>query len=253
VRREEIHEAWVPPGGAWSLWARPVLFAQMPEDPVSPGPTAGAPLAFRLPDPVWAPSAEEGAVLVIDLPGGESVAAGLALAARGYRPVPLFNACTGPKEVIDQGPILRGLRAGAPHLASLSLPPDAPPAFLLDDGRMEPKKPLEPEVFDNRWMVFPEDFPSARLLRARGFTRAVLVQRSRLQPRPDLAHVLRRWQEAGIAVEARDPDIATPPRPIVVDRPARYRGMWYRVLALLGLRAAPIGGFGSVIPKPSSG
>ena len=29
MQREAIHDAWVPAEGAWSLWAKPVLFAQM--------------------------------------------------------------------------------------------------------------------------------------------------------------------------------------------------------------------------------
>ena len=42
MNREAIYEAWVPQAGAWSLWARPVLFGQMSAtsgpDPAYPTP-----------------------------------------------------------------------------------------------------------------------------------------------------------------------------------------------------------------------
>ena len=42
----------------------------------------------------------------------------------------------------------------------------APPAFLLDSDRMKAPAP-DPGRFDNRWLVFPQDFPSAAFLRSR--------------------------------------------------------------------------------------
>src|SRR5262245_39500868 len=249
MRREEIYEIWVPPDGVWSLWARPILFAQMSSDDLP---------EFAMPQPpgivvAWAPGVADGAALVIDLPGEESVVTGLALAGRGYRPVPLYNACTGRAEVIDQGPIVAVLRAGAAYLASLSLATDAPPAFLLDAHRMSPSREVKPGVFDNRWKVFPQDFPSASFLTARGFTRAVLVQRGRSQPQEDLAHVLCRWQDAGLLIEAKDVAQSGPPGPVAVDRPTWYRAAWYRVWAMLGLRRCSEGGFGARYPEATHG
>src|SRR5947209_2444862 len=107
----------MPPGHLWSLWAKPILFAQMAES--SSGSVGGE--SWRALDVSQAPAASEHAVLVVDLEAEESVRFGLALAARGYRPVPLYNACTGPHEVIDQRPILEALRNGTGFLASQSL------------------------------------------------------------------------------------------------------------------------------------
>ncbi len=259
MQPEMVYAAWVPAEGVWSLWARPVLFAQMAESPEPPagdgGPAEPAASGIQAAPAgaAWIPRAGEGAMLVVDLPGEESVRTGLALAGRGYRPVPLYNACTGPQEVIDQGPILRALRRGATSLRTLTLAADAPPAFLLDDRRMSPAGPMRPGAFDNRWQVFPEDFPSARLLTARGFRRAVLVQRGRRQPQEDLAHVLRRWQDAGIAVEAKDVADGRPPLPITVASPRWYRALWHRALAILGLRRCRQGGFGRIVPEPGGG
>jgi hypothetical protein len=254
MRREAVYEAWVPPGGVWSLWARPILFAQMPDtDQPDPAAAAAAADPWTGIDVAWAPDAASKTVLVIDLPGKESVLTGLALAGRGYRPVPVYNACTGQHEVIDQGPIIQGLRAGAAYLQSLALPAEAPPAFLLDDNRMNPVRDLRGGVFDNRWKVFPQDLPSARFLRARGFARVLLAQRGRRVPQEDLAHVVRRWQDEDIEVEGKDVADAAPPGLIRVNRPAWYRRVWYRLRAALGLRRSFRGGFGGEIPTPSHG
>ena len=65
--------------------------------------------------------------------------------------------------------------------------------------------------------------------------------------------MLRRWQDAGLALEAKDVADAAPPAPIMVDRPAWYRRVWYRTLTALGLRRSGRGGFGGVVPEPSHG
>src|SRR5437870_2034209 len=110
MEREASHEVWAPDEGAWSLWARPTLFGQIP---VSTRPFGSALSEMRAEQPWlnvplgWAPPPAENAALILDLPEAEAVHLGLALAGRGYRPVPLYNGCTGPSELIDQGPILR--------------------------------------------------------------------------------------------------------------------------------------------------
>jgi hypothetical protein len=248
MQREAIYEAWVPQGGVWSLWARPVLFAQMPDtvEPSSEQPW----LAMAID---WVPPPGEKVVVVLDLPGDVAVHFGLALAGRGFRPVPLFNGCTGPNEAIDQGPILRALQAGAAYLGGLSLPADAPPAFLLDSRRGYAERPLRPGVFDNRWKVFPEDFPSEEVLQQRAVRRVLLVQRDRYETYDDLARVLRYWQEAGIALEAKYLAEPGPPRRLVVPAIPWYRRWWYGLLALLGVQRSPRDGFGYVVPEPSHG
>src|SRR5205823_3624131 len=97
------------------------------------------------------------------------------------------------------------------------------------------------------------DFPSANLLVAFGIRRIVLVQESNREPKVDLSHTLRRWQEAGLAIFSVGLDGPVLPRPIVVDRPSAFRLVWYNILAKLGLRASPLGGFGGRLPLQSSG
>jgi hypothetical protein len=293
VQREAIYDVWAPRDGVWSLWARPVLFATMLENagpgrtgdtsvttrPVlftttlenAPGSTGEQP--WRRLDVSWAPAAGErtalvvrsraaGArrvaagertALVVDLDGEESVHMGLALAARGYRPVPLFNACTGLHEVIDQRSIVDALRAGTEYLAAQPLPPNAPPAFLLDARRMSPFRRVRPGDFDNRWQVFPQDFPSVPFMKGQGFTLAALVQRGRKDPQDDVNDVLLGWQNFGVRIQVKDLYDAAAPTPVILAQPPWYRWIPRRILETIGLRGAPRGGFGRIVPEPSQG
>ena len=176
---------------------------------------------------------------------------GLSLVRCGFRPVPLFNGCTGQHEVIDQKPIIEALRAGAAYLATSTLA-NAPPAFLLDSRRSGPPT-VNTGDFDNRWKIFPQDFPSASHLSSRGFARSLLVQRNSAKPADDLAHVLRRWQEADIPIELIELSSSRTPTPITVETPNDYRSPWQRVLAIFGLRQNSRGGLGDVVPEPSHG
>lgn len=235
---EEIYDVWAPAGGEWSRWAKPVLFAS----------------ARRIEGNVQLPQVDVGwiregaAAIVVDLDGITSVAAGVALAARGFRPVPLYNGAHGPEAVVDQEPLLAALAAGAGALRTLALHSSAPPAFLLDARRF-PAQTAAPGKLDNRWMVFPQDLPSANLLLSRGIRRAFVLFEKPLKD--DLAHVLRRWQEGGLRIEGRPEKDGDPPRPIDVPRPSRFRSMCYRALAILGLGRNDAGGFGIRIPSPA--
>jgi hypothetical protein len=267
MNREAIYEAWVPQTGAWSLWARPVLFGQMSAtsdpDPAYPTPirwawdlfgqtgrTAGEQPGLNLPID-WAPLHAQNAVLILDLPGAEGVHMGLALAGHGYRPVPLYNGCTGPSELLDQGPILHALRDGAVFLAERALPGDAPPAFLLDSRRQSLPRPLRPGMLDNRWQVFPEDFPSAQVLEQRRVSRVIWIGYGK--PQDDLARVLRGWQEARIALEAKDVAIAGPPRQMIMPPAPWWRRWWNCLRSQLGLQSRPRDGFGYIVPVRTHG
>lgn len=252
VNREEIFEAWAPAGAAWSHWARPVLFAQMPpEIERLPLPTSGQP--WLLLDVAWAPPADGQTLLILDLPEQESVYLGLALAHRGYRPVPLFNACTAPNELVPQVRIHRALHDGAADLRALSLPPEAPPAFLLDEMRHVPARRVEPPNFDNRWRVYIEDFPEAARMQAWGLTRAILVQRVRLPVPDDLRLILWDWQDTGFSLAVKDLASSNPPRPFVLQQPAWPVRLWEWLFHALGGRRSPKHGFGHKIVPASHG
>jgi hypothetical protein len=261
MNMQQLFEIWAPPDAVWSRWAKPVLFAESPAVAAvhgaipSPHPASPEP-----PPPPDEPRDETRAkfqedsvtAFIVDLPGAKSVELGLALARAGYRPVPLYNTAYHPAALVAVGPILDRLEAGREEVEGIR--PGAPPAFLLDAQRGTAASRM-PGRFDNRWIVFPQDFPSATFLLSQGIRRAVLLQQASRsgQPQPDLAHVLRRWQEAGLEICLQVPSSEEPPRPLTVQRPSAFRKLAYRALALLGLQRNSAGGFGSIIPEEIAG
>lgn len=242
---EETFAAWAPPESVWSDWAKPVLFVHMRPEHAQPG------LAEAELDVSWAPPAEDRCALILDLPGTDAIRYGVALMEHGYRPVPLFNGCPGTMEIVPTLPLLGALAQSAATINHHTLPPDAPPAFLLDKGRMAPGVSLQPGKFDNRWLTFPQDYPSANFLQSQGIGSALIVQSQTGDVASDLSHVLARWQDAGITLARCD--LSGNRDALTVKKPRRYRSLWYLALALLGLRRSGAGGFGSIVPQPSSG
>jgi len=260
MTNEEIFAAWSPENSLWSTWSKPVLFAHLGTAFVLP------PAAEVWHNASWSPALQEKIALILDLPGEEGVRVGLALAGCGYRPVPLYNALPLPFGVpisdplsgrsvaaVNILPIIGALRDGADQLASMSIPPDAPPAFLLDANRHGDGSRMLPDEFDNRSICFTTDFPSAHFLVTHGIKRVLLVQRDRSEPQTDLAHVLRRWQDGLLPLERMRLDLAMERERFQVGRPSWYGAMFQRALSALGLGRAPGGGFGEWMPESSAG
>jgi hypothetical protein len=211
----------------------------------------------------WAPPRDSGTAIVLDLPGSRGVVLGVALAALGYQPVPLYNAApsaTGrafahasADVLVDMWEVLGALHVAAPRIASALARQSPPPAFLLDDRRRGLGTDPSPGRFDNRSISFTTDFPSPRTLLARGIRRGLVVQLAADQPQPDLAHTLRAWQDAGIALALCRLDAPGEPVPLVVDKPRRFGAFCYRASLLFRMRRHPLGGFGGVIPEPFEG
>ena len=247
MTREELFDAWAPEGVEWCAWTKPVLFAQWPETITPAATDPGWPDANYL----WLPQASGRTVLVIDLPAVESVRTGIAFARRGYRPVPLFNTSHGPSAVLEIAPLMLAIAKGGLYLKTISLGPTSPAAFLLDAGRMQPPVPPSPGKFDNRWVVFPQDFPSATLLRARGVSDVLLIHAGK-SVQEDLAHVLLRWQQGGLRLMQASPSDSSTSE-LTVTRPSWFRRAWYRALTASRLRRNNAGGFGAVIPINTGG
>ena len=154
---------------------------------------------------------------------------------------------------VDVLPIIVALKASAEALAQMNLPQDAPPAFLLDANRRGGGRMMEPDEFDNPSASFTTDFPSANFFASHGIKRVILVVKGSLEPQPDLAHSLRRWQDAGLILERKEKDSTSPLERFEVERPSWYRAMFQRMLMRMGLRRASAGGFGAWVPESSGG
>jgi hypothetical protein len=258
MTRDELFEAWAPPGGTWSNWAKPALFAQLP--PVLP--TDTEPAAYDL---SWVSRPDQRVAIVVDLPGAASVHFGLALASLGYQPVPLFNACLPPGHaaatdpagenaaVVRLEPIVAALVRGADQLRASPPPAGAPPVFLIDADREATHRPVAPDAFDNRSVVFVTDFPSAATLSAHGITRALVVRQQLGAIGADLGYALQVWQKAGVWLEARSLSEPGPPAPLALPRPRWWTGLWRRLRGAFGFHRNAAGEFGGFIPHPSAG
>lgn len=252
MTHQHVFSVWSPSQSLWSPWVKPVLFAHISAATVHEDlPLIGAEAV----DVSWAPPADGSAAIVVDLPGAAGVNVAIALARLGYRPIPLYNAVPRAMGALcDLMPVVAALARVTPELEQLDLPINAPPAFLLDaNRRVGTGVTPTPGMYDNRSVSLPTDFPSANLLLSRGIRTTLLVQQSDLLPHADLSHTLVRWQQAGIAIRSvAMVGVDRTSTPITVRKPWLFRVMFQRMLATMGLRRDPLGGFGGVLPIPSS-
>jgi len=249
----ECFELWAG-DNQWSDWTKPTLFAGAfelhppfgDEDVALLLARGREAITERAPRGMRAIAADNSQnCVVVDLPGKLAVAVAAALAEGGFAPVVLFNGVSSSAQpLIHNEELVRALGLLA---KGLNVAHDAPPAFVLDSRRMDAQPP-PPGWYDNRWITFPQDFPSGGRLLASGIKRCYLLSENQ-RVADDLAHVLRRWQDAGI--EIHDPS-AAPDAVLDVKRPLWFRELFYRWSALSRLRANTFGGFGGTVPQPSS-
>jgi hypothetical protein len=276
LSREKVFDLWAGPSSPWSVWSKPIVFSYLPAM-ISASDDQPLPSPMTAP---WLPDADGSTVLVVELPGVQSVRIGETLAHAGFRPIPLFNAVpasrSGAREdddqenhdhartVVDVYPIIEAIEQATPRLRDRleRMPAEAPPAFLLDADRRLGRAPRAGD-FDNRSVSLPTDFPSAAFLQSRGVTRALVLVAAHNQlaiggqPATDLAHTLLRWQAAGIPILsctlAAENLEGSSSRRITVSRPSWFGAIWYNALCMIGLRPNPMGGFGGTLPVPSAG
>ena len=239
----EAYKIWAPDGVLWSEWAKPVMFANM----------TSVNFPLEIPNVSWLGFLNQDTAIIVDLPKEKGVLESLALAQIGYRPVPLYNGvCVEiySNMTVDSRSISWALYAGAGMLSGMNIRDGAPPVFMLDSRRMKGYA-KNPGMYDNRWCVFPQDMPSASFLLKHKINKIIV----RTEPdvtfyenhiQLDLAHILRRYQEAGVKIrlacggnEIKD---------ITVSKPSQFKSLFYRFEAALGLSRNAVGGFGSLIP-----
>lgn len=243
ISSEDCYAIWAPDGNPWSAWAKPVLFVSVhglatePPLDVPPFEVPGLPVT-------WNQTA-----IILDLRGDESIRMGLAFAGRGFRPVPLYNGTAGQNPVVSTEALIAALGAGSQVLKSIALAKDARPVFLLDANRRDPNPGSLEGRYDNRWIVLPQDFPSAGYLKSQGISSCTLIQRGPQDPAEDLAHVLLRWQQGGITIRSIELTTGRVIEPLIITPPSSFRRAWYATIALLGLRRSNVGGFGANVPE----
>lgn len=254
-----LYKVWAPDDAEWTAWAKPVLFADaalslteryndwtawvmrpMPFDDISFSnastlkiPEVPVQLDFRV-------------MIIVDLPGQQSVEEALAFAGKGYRPVPLYNGTTGSgKMLVNVREVGEAILSGTDMLKNLSLPSDSPPVFMLDSSRMNGAR--TPGSYDNRWCVFPQDMPSAAYIKSKGIDKIIVRTEQNIQT--DLERILYDYQKSGIALYVLR-DNTKPPKELTVKKQSVIKEWAYRFKVVIGLKRNATGGFGGKIPDP---
>ena len=195
---KELFALWAPQEGyAWTRYAKPALFMHPPH-------TAGEPI---VPQPLPQDLAAQlvgghTTAVIVDLPGVQSVTAGVDLTGKGFRPVPLYNGIhqapqPGRRNAVDNQPIIDALHDSAHVMQNMALPAHAPPAFILDATRNVNIVPSL-DMYDNRWTLDLDDMPDFMYLRAQGIMRIIIWTDRAVQE--DVKQIAGRYQSAGIEV-----------------------------------------------------
>ena len=128
---------------------------------------------------------------------------GLALAEKGYRPIPVYNGIEeqeGARATTDNQSIDTVLFYGAKELEKIQIPDDAPPAFLMDTNRLQRYK-MDDSIFDNSWDLYPQDIPSAKYFLAQGIDKILIIGN---QVSRDLKKILYDFQKKGLQIYLSD-------------------------------------------------
>jgi hypothetical protein len=190
----KLYDIWAPAGKRWVDWVRPVPFLEIDHYTKAYSMTSR-----NLPEITCVDGEAKDMAVIVDLPGGESVAKGMALAKKGFRTIPVFNGTLeqeGARATVDNQSAGMALLQATEMLMSMKLADDAPPAFLADTNRLQRHVMVE-SLFDNSWDVYHQDLPSAEYLWQQGIRRVVLICNT---PAEDLKKILYPYRKRGMEI-----------------------------------------------------
>lgn len=257
---ESLFDAWSPLAGSpWEAFHCVTLFAALDRIPparVGPAPAeqfggrlaeqSGGRLVRPIPPPPWAGN---DVWAILDLAGHESVALAAWLCIRaGFQTVSTFDNWPHKDGLIKPELSLAALLRYAEWVsaAKRELTPQAPPVWICDRARLGTRRG-RPKEFDNRYYMDDSVLPGPELLKSAGIRRVVYVTPAPGQAElPDFSAYFEVLQQQGFSLlTAALEDEATWNEPAVL-RPLKAR------FSRQGFFRASYGGFGSMIPEPSS-
>lgn len=255
---ETLYDVWGPvKGGAWEPFHAIPLFAaigRIPKERLGPMPDVELPvhMAGTTPPPAWA---GPGVCAFVDLPGSRAVSTGLWLAASaGYQPVCTFNNWPHTVGLVRSETVLAALLEYASSMARAreKLTPASPPVWLCDRRRLG-ERAGNPHEFDNRYYLEETVLPGPGLLKAQGIRKVVYLVPGELDRElDDLCGYFAELQKEGFELVVA----ATSSRE-AVDAPKilepRAQEAMAHMARRLTYRRSGAGGFGALVPVPSSG
>lgn len=210
------------------------------------GPCEGDPWPVRNFNlPAWVDSKT---LLLVDLPGPQSVALGAVLGALGCDLVCTFNNWPHPQGLIQSEKILAAMLRYASWLDEkrTAFPTPAPVAWLCDAGRLGTRAG-KPGEFDNRYYIEDALIPGPILLRSQGVSKIVYVSTQLGDVKADIAVHLRQYGTDNFQVcNAIAQDDGSLGDPVPLDLPLKG-------FSTTGFFRSSAGGFGAPVPHPSSG
>ena len=251
MTKDQIYRIWRPDDSPWSRWVKPVLFSYMVEQELP------APGTLRR---KWEVPHSSDTAIIVNMPGEEGVALGLALSEAGYRPIPVYNACpyatydplsdeipsiSDAKRVdtlalVDVVPIMSAISRFALELEAAQLPPTALPAFLVDENRQSGGQSLR--ALNGSTIVrssHPRIFHQPNSLR--NMVIAIVVIQTKRKFRTDLIQVLLAWQAGGLIIAEQEAWQPWDPRDLTVKPPSLIPLLWHRLQAKFGYRRNHLG------------
>jgi hypothetical protein len=255
---EALFDAWGPVrGSVWEPFHCVTLFAAL--DRVVKGRIGPTDLetALALERAVGGSPAGTGAVpgwagpgvfALLDLPGPHSVALGARLVSAGMQPVCTFDNWPHPAGLLQPEKVLAQLLRYASFADACRHPltSHSPPVWMCDRDRFG-TRPGRPREFDNRYYLDDSLLPGPDLLLKRGIHTAICVLPVRGEPlKDDVRFYFATLQKKGIETvwtSLSEEDLRLFRLESQAGRKPRFRAF----------KRSSAGGFGGMIPEPSSG
>jgi hypothetical protein len=258
-----LFDTWGPhPHGPWVPYHCVPLFAaldRLKRDAVGPAPPPGSPRRPSAPAELppharpgapapdwWTPSTWT----ILDLPGARSVeAAAWLVGATGAQPVCTFDNWPHEHGVLKPELALAELLRWATTVqaARSRIAPEAPPLWICERERLG-ERPGRPREFDNRYFLDDSVLPGPGVLGRYGLERVVyVVPEAGDEPLADLEGYFGELLLAGIPVLRIGLSSTTSTLTPLSSRRAP------RPLPRSSYRRSAVGGFGTLVPEPSSG
>jgi hypothetical protein len=248
-----LFRAWGPlEGSCWEPYHCITLFAALERfGPEVIGPLKESddyPISLTAEPPPWVSS---DVAVICDLPGPLSVAMAAWFAeSAGYQPVSTFNNWPDIFGLVKSEKILACLLYYAAVLqdARKFFTLSSPPFWMCDRDRLS-GGPGKPREFDNRYYIEESLLAGPAMLKKAGITKVVLlVSRANQGELDDMFDYFNLLHKEGITLLRASLEsertlselVSLPPRP----KPKAFRR--------LSFKRSSAGGFGSIIPEPSS-
>jgi hypothetical protein len=252
----QLFDLWSPRQGPWVGYAKPTLFAAVDEA------NDLLPRRVELAGQPRLPLAHPEGAIILDLPGALTVAYAGHLARVGWQPVPLFNNWPHPQALVDMQPVLEALLYYSPWAQESRTVEPRGPVFMLDRRRFGKRQP-QPNDFDNRYFHPESDLPGVGLIKkwCQGKVRYIAPAAPDGSPphgpvesddmNPLLLHYAK-YLDVEVALARSDQwSISAPQR--IMFRPRKTPLNTVKDPMFSGYRRNAAGGFGKLVPEPSSG